>query len=296
MEIPAVCKPAYEAKAKTRIGVIDFSMHSKIVAPAGWRWWREVEMKLPEIVADGVIDELVNIGGAKVFTRTEIGKVLEEQRFQMSEYVDDKTLVKIGRLVGLEYIITGAINDIGISRTGFVGAAGAAITTDITVRMLDVTTGEILLSKKVSGRHILDSTNYIGITSAIKKASSKSIEDIRPEFSKRFTPKGYILQTRTSPDGKLRCAIINMGEAHGLKPGLKLTIYTFQEIKDPFTGKSTCAMVKIPVKAVVTEQIQKDKAWVLISGDINQVRRIRRGALVERAPIKGQDFLRRLGL
>jgi len=109
IQIPAVCKSAYEGPIVARVGVVDFTNNSfgKISVPAGWWWRREVEMKLPETVADGLIDEVVNIGGAKVFSRTEMQKVLQEHRFQMSGLVDESTLIKFGKLAGLEYILTG---------------------------------------------------------------------------------------------------------------------------------------------------------------------------------------------
>ena len=73
IQIPAVCKSAYEGAIVTRVGVVDFTnSFGKVGVPVGWWWRREVEMKLPETVADGVIDEVVNIGGAKVFSRTEM--------------------------------------------------------------------------------------------------------------------------------------------------------------------------------------------------------------------------------
>jgi curli biogenesis system outer membrane secretion channel CsgG len=302
IQIPAVCKSAYEAAIVTRVGVVDFTNNSfgKVGVPVGWRWWREVEMKLPETVADGVIDEIVNMGGAKVFTRTEMHKVLEEHKFQMSGHVDDETLIKFGRLAGLQHIITGSINDMNFATTTeergyyelFTKRKGTKMVTEtkadveLGIRMLDVTTGEIILSTRVRGRETLGGGDAVTVISAIKKACGDALKDIRPEFSKRFTIKGYILQTRTSPDGKERSALINIGEKQGMKGGYKVIIYTFQEIKDPFTGKSICDKVKLPVEGEVTDQIQEDKAWILIKGDINQVRRLKTGALVERAPLK----------
>lgn len=302
MKIPDVCKSTYEAAGVARVGVVDFTNNSfgKVSAPAGWWWWREVEMKLPETVADGVIDEVVNMGGAKVFSRTEIQKILQEHRFQMSGLVDDNTLVRFGKLAGLEYIITGSINDINVRASTkeesyvelFTKRKGKRMVTETTaevelaIRMIDVTTGEVVVSKKVKSQSSLEGGSAVQAISGIKKASGEALKDIRPEFSKRFTIRGYILQTRMSPDGKERSALINIGEKQGMKGGYKVIIYTFQEIKDPFTEKSTCDKVKLPVEGEVTDQIQEDKAWILIKGDINQVRRVKTGALVERAPLK----------
>jgi curli biogenesis system outer membrane secretion channel CsgG len=302
MKIPDVCKSTYEAAGVARVGVVDFTNNSygKVSVPAGWWWWGEVEMKLPQTVADGVIDEIVNMGGAKVFTRTEMNKVLEENRFQMSGLVDDSTLIKFGKLAGLEYVITGSINDINVHVSTkeesyvelFTKQKGKRIVTEtaaeveLTIRMIDVTTGEVIVSKKVKSQSSLEGGSAVQAISGIKKASGEALKDIRPEFSKRFTIRGYILQTRMSPDGKERSALINIGEKQGMKAGYKVVIFAFQEIKDPFTGKSICDKVKLPIEGEVTDQIQEDKAWILIKGDTNQVRRVQTGALVERAPLK----------
>ena len=44
---------------------------------------RQINAKLAESIEDGVTDEIVNMGGATVFTRKEIEKVLSEQKFQL---------------------------------------------------------------------------------------------------------------------------------------------------------------------------------------------------------------------
>jgi hypothetical protein len=81
----------------------------------------------------------------------------------------------------------------------------------------------------------------------------------------------------------------------GLKPNSELIVYTFQEIQDPFTGKASCDIVRLPVKLIVSDQLQADKAWTIIEGDPNQIRRVRTGQLVERAPLKGKGFFETIG-
>ena len=83
-------------------------------------------------------------------------------------------------------------------------------------------TGEIVFSKIVSGREILGKMpvpSYDALIGGIKKAAAKGLEDCRPELSRWFTVKGYILQTRSSADGAERSALINIGEKQGLKGG-----------------------------------------------------------------------------
>jgi len=281
---------------------------------------RQVNAKLSESVEDGVMNELVNMGGAKVFTRKEMEKIISEQKFQRSGLVDESTLVSLGKLAGVKYIITGSVNNVdlayktyesarqGLGRGGsgswgadLVGSLMAAsleaqegwnIGTELTMRILDVETGEVLLSDKVTGITNIGKIpypNYDALIGGIKKAASKGIEKTRPKLSKWFTVKGYIRQLRTRQDEKQRYANINMGEKVGLKPGSKLIVYTFEEMEDedPVSGskKITCNIVKLPVEMTVTDQIQAESAWAVVEGSPECLKRVKVGQLVERQPL-----------
>jgi len=291
---------------------------------------RQVNAKLSESVEDGVMDELVNMGGAKVFTRKEMEKILSEQKFQRSGLVDESTLVRLGKFAGVKYIITGSVNNVdlayktyssarqGLGKGGsgswgvdLLGSAMAAglesqegwnIGTELTMRILDVETGEILFSDKVHGKHIIGKIpypNYDALVGGIKKAASKGLEDARPKLSKWFTVKGYIRQLRTSPDQKERFANINIGEKVGLKPGSKMIAYTFEEMddEDPVSGskKITCNIVKLPVELTVTDQIQAEMAWVTVEGKPQDLKRVKVGQLVERQALGGQGLMKKMG-
>lgn len=284
---------------------------------------RRINAKLSESIEDGVMNELMSMGGAKVFTRTEMNKILNEYKFQQSGLVDDTQLVRLGKLAGIKYMVTGSVNNVNLAWRDYgsqqmgqpaqgKGAWGAAlaggvlaaqegwdITTDVAVRIIDVETGEIVFSKIVSGREILGKMpvpSYDALIGGIKKAAAKGLEDCRPELSRWFTVKGYILQTRSSADGTERSALINIGEKQGLKGGQKLVVYTFQEIADPFDeSKKSCDMIKLSVELVVTDQLQPEKAWVLIRGDKNAVKHVKVGQLVERSALTGQSLFKKLG-
>ena len=291
---------------------------------------RQVNAKLSESVEDGVMDQLVNMGGAKVFTRKEMEKIFSEHKFQQSGLTDESTLVRLGKMAGVKFIITGSVNNVdlayksyqsarkGLDRGGsgsavmdLLGSAVAAglesqegwnIGTELTLRILDVETGEILFSDKVTGKHIIGKIpypNYDALIGGIKKAASKGLEDSRPKLSKWFTVKGYVRQLRTSPDGKEKVASVNIGEKVGLKPGSQLIVYTFEEMEDedPVTGnkKITCNMFKLPVELTVTDQIQADSSWTVIDGKPEAVKRVKVNQLVERKPLEGQGFMKKMG-
>ena len=282
---------------------------------------RQINAKLSESVEDGVMDELVNMGGAKVFTRKDLEKIMSEQKFQQSGMVDDKNLAQIGKLAGVKYIITGSVNNVDLSyktfesarkgadkQGGLLGSLGAAvlesqegwnISTEVALRILDVESGGVLFSKVVSGKHIIGKIpypNYDALIGGMKKAAAKALADARPQLSKWFTVKGYIMQTKTSPDGKQRAALINIGEKQGMKTGSVLFAYTFQEITDPFDEKKiSCDIIKLPVELKVTEQLQADRAWVVVDAKPEQLGRVKTGQLVERKPLEGQGFMLKMG-
>ncbi len=272
---------------------------------------RDVNAKLGESVAEGVTAQLVEMGGTKVYTRRDLQKVIQEQQFQQSGLTDVNTLVQLGKLAGVKYIITGSVNNVnlkwisaeyakkGLSQhLGLVGAIAAAaietqegwnLSTDLTIKIIDVETGEVVLAKNISGKEVLGKTpqlTFDAIIGGIKKAAMNAIAEAREDLSKYFKVRGYIIQTRTSPDKKLRYALINVGSKAGIQPGQEFYVYTFQVVVDPFKKTEECDMVKLPVTLEVTNQIQDNKAWTVVKGDENQIVRVRVGQLVERKPMK----------
>ncbi|MFA6411756.1 MAG: CsgG/HfaB family protein [Syntrophales bacterium] len=280
---------------------------------------RQINAKLSESIEDGVLDEIVNMGGAKVYTRKEMDKIFSEQKFQQSGMVDDATMVQLGKLKGVKYIITGSVNNVDLKWVSYqsakkdlgkggsgnqwvdlamvVGAAaleaqeGWNIGTEVTLRVLDVESGEVVLSKKMMGKHIIGKIpypNYDALIGGIKKSTSKSLQSARPELSKYFPLKGYVTMIKNSPDGKEKAVRISVGEKVGIKPGNELFVYTFEEIEDPMSGKKECDVQRLPVSLIVSsDQLQPNVAWALADASKpEQMKMIRVGQLVERKPLK----------
>jgi len=279
---------------------------------------RQVNARLSESIEDGVTDEIVNMGGAKVYTRKEMGKIFSEQKFQQSGMVDDATLVSLGRLRGVKYIITGSVNNVdlkwvshesarkGLTRGGsgsfaldLIGVAVAAgletqegwnIGTELTLRVLDVESGEVLFSKRMTGKHIIGKTpypNYDALIGGIKKAAGNSLQQARPELSKYFPIKGYITMLKQSPDGKQKAARVSMGEKQGIKAGNVLYVYNFEEVEDPMSGKKECDVQRLPVTLVVSsDQLQPSASWAMVEAPSPaHLQMIKVGQLVERKPL-----------
>lgn len=282
---------------------------------------QEMNAKLSESLEDSVLDQIRGIPGIRVYTRKELSKVFDEMKLQQSGMVEQSTAVQLGKLAGAKYIVTGSFNNIALSyrstqsiqqggrdigrraadqRKGddalwaaLAGHAVAAVAeaaegwsveAEVLVRVLDVESGEVIFSKRFSGKESLGRIPYPGfaeVVGGVKKAGTKNLEDLRPALSKNFSARGYIIQTKTSPDGNRRIALVNLGGKVGMTEDTRLSVYTFSEVEDPINGRKTCDQSRLPVVLRITDQIQQDKAWCTIEGEPPCVARVKAGQLVE---------------
>jgi curli biogenesis system outer membrane secretion channel CsgG len=122
-------------------------------------WWGQYD--IGKGMADQVVDALVNDGSFRVIERKKLDTVLAEQDFSHSDRADPSAakLSKIGKVLGIKYIITGSITKFATeSRGGGVRVKGIGLggkktksEVNLTARMVDATTGEILVSAKGHG-------------------------------------------------------------------------------------------------------------------------------------------------
>ena len=152
----AVVVPAGQAAAQaTRpaVAVMDFEYGSID------NWWGQYD--IGKGMSDQVVDALVNDGSFRVIERKQLDTVLAEQDFAQSNRADPSaaTLAKIGKIKGVKYIISGSITKFATeSRGGAVrikgiglGGKKAKSEVNLTARVIDVTSGEIVASVKGHG-------------------------------------------------------------------------------------------------------------------------------------------------
>src|SRR5436190_17546082 len=150
---------AQTAKSKKKsVAVMDFDFGT-----VGYHWWGDYD--IGKGMADQVVDELVNEGSFRVIERKKLDTVLAEQDFSNSDRADPSAakLAKIGKVLGVRYIISGSITKFGGEeknygggglvggKIGGLGLKKAKTYVTLTARMVDATTGEVLLSAKGEG-------------------------------------------------------------------------------------------------------------------------------------------------
>ena len=122
-------------------------------------WWGQYD--IGKGMADQVVDGLVNDGTFRVIERKKLDTVLAEQDFAQSDRADPSAakLAKVGKVLGVKYIIAGSITKFstesrgGAVRVKGIGLGGKKAKSEValTARVIDATTGEILISAKGLG-------------------------------------------------------------------------------------------------------------------------------------------------
>ncbi len=125
----------------------------------GYHWWGDYD--IGKGMADQVMNELVEDGTFRVIERKKLDTVLAEQDFAHSNRADPSAakLSKIGKVLGVRYIITGSITKFGGEQKGqgaslkgiHVGVGKAKTEVNVTARLVDTSTGEVVLAAKGEG-------------------------------------------------------------------------------------------------------------------------------------------------
>jgi curli biogenesis system outer membrane secretion channel CsgG len=267
---------AAEAQQKKRVAVMNFD-YATVQTAVNSLFGSNQDVG--KGIADILVDRLVSDGAYSVIERKELDKVIGEQNFSNSDRADASSAAKLGRVLGVDAIIIGSITQFGnddkkndiaaggvgnrLSKYGIGGLSRSKATAvvQITARMIDTSTAEILASvqghgeESKSGTGILGSGgSYGGMASGALDMKSKNFREtiLGAAVNKAVTDvangldqKAASLPTNTiqidglvadaSPDGTV---VINVGSQAGVKVGAQLLVKRgVRDITDPATGK-----------------------------------------------------------
>ena len=142
---------AEEKSTKPRIAVIEFKNK------ADNQWWYHGGA---EAMQDVFVTELVKSGKFRVVEREQLAALMEEKNLALSGDVDPSTAVKMGKILGVNYILTGAVTEYGVTDKGGHGsgigrlpgfsAGKRNFVAAVNARMIDTSTGEIVWADEAS--------------------------------------------------------------------------------------------------------------------------------------------------
>ena len=255
---------------KALVAIMDFENKAQY---SGWR--------IGEGAADMLATEVVKAKTFRVIERDKLAAILKEQNFSNSDRVDPSTATRIGKILGVQYIITGAVTEYGQSRSGGggrgvnVGKVGYFSAVDI--RVLDATTGEILFADSGEGEKSSVNVKVFGIgggekfnekhaTEAMRDAIASLTDKLKnADFSAGVAPKPSGPTLVADVDGKN--IMLNQGSGAGFKAGQTVEISREDKvIKDPSTGAVLTVRYKTVGKIKLTNVESSFSEGTVVSG------------------------------
>ena len=243
---------AAAAQGKIRIAIWDFENHSER------SWWgyeklgpaarNQIDTAFAE---DDKLSEIFS-----VIEREKLELVMKEQGLSTSGALDQQTAAKVGKVLGIKYILTGAIDKFSINTTkGGIGGIGGKYTkaeAEINMRFIDTTTAERLVSLsgkgsakkggvKVNSVNLSQDAEWGIASEAIDKASEEIVKKFAKgdKYLKKFSAGGVM----GGGEGKIikvdgNRAWLNMGSMSCVKMGDKYDVVELGEaLVDPDTGQ-----------------------------------------------------------
>jgi curli biogenesis system outer membrane secretion channel CsgG len=258
-----------QAQSKIRIAVWDFENNA---ANQGWNWYN----KLGPAARDGVdtaIGEDSDLSSKfTVVERDKLELVMKEQGLGQSGAVDPQTAAKVGKILGVRFVLTGAIDKFSISTTrggiGMIGGSKTDAKVTINIRLIDTNTAERVVALSMDGQvskgggHFgsanLSSDEQFGIASdAVQKATKDIVAklakvDANTKLNAAQGGTGGIDARVIKVDGT--SVYLNIGAQAGIKVGDKFQIYEPGEaLIDPATGANLGSAEKHTGSCTVTQ-------------------------------------------
>lgn len=243
--------PEAWAQQKWRLAVVEFENK----APGEFHNWGP---RLGHAASDMLATSLVKTGKFSVLEREKLKAILNEQALGKAGAVTPQSAAQVGRLLGVKYIVTGAVSEFGVTKKGgqlpILGIGGSQNTARATVdiRLVDTTSGEIILADTASSTDSFTKVHGLGgsvgtdfdetmatrtMRGAIDTLTAKIVDQVSTGTAGAGgTPAKWEARIAQISGSRI---VINAGSGAGVKAGQVLDVISMgEEIKDPQTGQT----------------------------------------------------------
>jgi len=252
----------------------------------GYIW--SSDSPLAQGAADLMVNALLSTNRFRVFERSKLDLILQEQNFQhFSGLVDQTTAVKLGKMFGVDSILTGSLTEVAFVegeafKFGPLKVRKSYVKVVMIIRIIDVTTGEILYStiqkEKASKSAIsgilpipipgggfgFSHEEAVDILTAVELICNKVVLDFVAKIDRKniavssASLEGYVVKVESTSSWGIIQIYINLGESSGIKVGDEVRIYREGEvILDPKTNEILDRELDLIAKARVMEVREK---------------------------------------
>jgi hypothetical protein len=220
----------FSQSEKISIGILSFSSNS-------------VEDDYVESIEGEVTKSFVSTKRFNIVDRSKMTALKREKELQKSEDFIDGKVVQQGKNLGAEYLITGHVNYVKAEEStykdskGQTQSAGFDANISILLKIIDVATGEVLISETIEprGGSIWSQLSSVKGKTAVD-AINKSISDIHyeiDEFVAKNFPITFLIAEIQEKDskGNAKSILIAGGSGFGLQKGDQLKVVEITEVE-----------------------------------------------------------------
>ena len=275
---------------RKRVAVLDFdyaTVKSQVAAIWG------TDQDVGKGISDLIVEKLVMTGKYSVIERKALDKVLGEQNFSNSDRADSNSAAKIGRILGVDAIITGSITQFGRDdkSTGVGGGAMSSVTgrfglggvrhneakavVGISARMINTDTAEIIAVAKGVGESSRKGTSLIGAgggdisagagggvasknfgSTILGEAVNAAVDQLCAQFDSEAAqlPTKAVVIDGLVADATGNTLVLNIGSRIGLKVGDRLDVRRkIKDVRDPATGRILRSITDKVGEVVITD-------------------------------------------
>jgi len=270
------------AQGKIKVAIWEFDNNA---AHSYW-YWDKMGPAARNIIDTAFSENKLLSNKFSVIERDKLNLVLKEQGLAQAGAVDPATAAKVGKILGVKYIILGGIDKFDVNKTsgaiGRFGVGGNVVSSNATVnlRVVDSTTAERVISIAGDG-NVKKGGGFYKDISGNREAewglASETINEAAKAVVTKLTSGDYLARISDAAhpggmvEGKIikvegNKAYINLGASSGIKMGDKFNVINVGEaLIDPDTGAKLGASEKQTGSGAVVE-VQDKFAVIQFTG------------------------------
>lgn len=247
--------PLLAQGAKPRVAILEFKNKASHYT---WSWYEAGRQ-----AQDMLVTELVKSGKYRVIEREQLQAIMQEKHLSLSGDIDPKTAIQFGKMLGVEYLIAGAVTELGVTDRnasvpgGFlrglpsVSVRSQKMEAALDARAFSTSTGEIVWADTAKDE-TSDSSVYVAGAGGGANDRNKVDKLMRPVVQKLAASlakaslsssglggagdaSGVVGKIAKADGGTL---YVNAGSEAGVQEGDEFAVYRVgEQIKDPDTGE-----------------------------------------------------------
>ena len=237
--VSVVAEEEGQTENKIRVAVMNFENNST------WSYWGD---NLGHAAADELVTQLFRTGSFSLVERAQLEAVLAEQNLGQSGLVNPNQAAEIGRLLGVQLILTGSITKFSIdTKGGGFGGFGVEYSeaeSNLDIRLVNTNTAEIMFADDGEGTVRLGGIRVKSVNfrqdfdaGLAQEALRPAVEDVVKKIAEQAdvfasiqTPVALAQVVGASEDGSF---YIDKGENSGVVVGQRYQVHrVIDEIRD----------------------------------------------------------------